>query len=253
MRMSGHRWPRRWLSATLLIAAAAAHAESPSARIIVERAHAAAGGEIWRRPQTLTLSGSATLCQDGVREKCTVIEDYRMWRVFPRESKNAHIANGQVRIDAKSGAKVVFQISYDGVNTWNQAGMVPGAQASKEWSENFGFGIIRFALDPGFQLERLPDDSVDGFACFFVAVIDPQQSRTLFAIDRSDYSIRKVGFQTSRGWHERIYSDFITLPEGFQQPQRVRLYYSGVKSNDIWWQNVEVNQAIDPAWFAIQP
>jgi len=230
-----------------------ASAADLTAREIVGKAHEAAGGEGWRRPQTLLLEGSATLCQEPDRERCVVAENYRMWRVFPRASSNARAANGQVRIDAKSGSRVLFQVSYDGVNTYNQNGLVPNAEASKEWSENFGFGIIRFALDEGFKLTRLPDDQVDGFACYVVSVKDLSQAHTIFAIDRASHSIRRVGFQTSRGWHERIYSHFITLePSGFQQPQRVRLYYSGVKSNDIWWQVAQVNSPIDPSMFVIK-
>jgi hypothetical protein len=241
---------RRALVLMALFAASGAQAEL-DARTIIERAHAAAGGAVWARPQTLILSGSATLCQDGVPERCVVADDYRMWRVFPRESSDAHVANGQVRIDAKNADQIVFQTSFDGVNTYNQNGRVPGAQASQEWSENFGFGIIRFALGEGFRLERMNPDAVEGFACETVRVTDPANSQTTFWIDRSNFSIRKVGFQTSRGWHERIYSHFLRLPSGFQQPQRVRLYYAGIKTNDIWWQSATVNEPIDPSVFRI--
>jgi len=234
----------------LALLASTSAAAQPGARAVIERAHAAAGGELWRRPETLTLKGSALLCQAG---RCQAAESYAMWRVFPRESRNAHVANGQVRIDASSGGRVLFQTSFDGVDTYNQAGLVPGAQASREWSENFGFGIIRFALDPGFTLKTQAQESVDGYLCDVVEVSDPGGTQTTFAFDRADASIRRVGFQTTRGWHVRIYSDFLKLASGFMQPQRVRLYYDGVLSNDIWWQEITVNQPIDPKRFQITP
>jgi hypothetical protein len=39
---------------------------------------------------------------------------------------------------------------------------MPKAEADAYWASNFGFGIIRSALKPGFRLERAPDAEVGG-------------------------------------------------------------------------------------------
>jgi hypothetical protein len=235
----------------LALAQAPARSETLDARAIVERAHAAAGGDAWKRPRTLHLVGRAVLYRDGLWSQRTEADHYEMWRVFPAWNDAAHGASGKVRIDARAGDRVLFQQAFDGVDTWNQDGRVAQAQASREWSENFGFGIIRFALDEGFQLTRHPDDQVEGHATHVVGVRDPSGGDTRFWIDAADYSIRQVGFDTPRGWHTRIYSGFEFHREPrFQQPTRVRLYYDGVLSNDITWVRYAVNAPIDDAVFA---
>jgi hypothetical protein len=153
----------------------------------VRRAHAAAGGADWMRPRSLTLTGRGTFWPQGTQAAAIEVPDYRMWRVYPTGSTEAHAANGWVRIDAKlADGSTYFQAAYDGETTYNQNGPVPGAQASREWSENFGFGIIRFALDEGFALDRLPDDAADGRPMHVIRVNDPQGGKTLFGIDSED-------------------------------------------------------------------
>jgi hypothetical protein len=250
--------PRTLILFTLLLACAldgaTEAAESPSARSIVERAHEAAGGAAWRRPRTLHLIGSATLYQDGAYDKKSVADHYEMWREFPAWNTAAHTASGKVRIDAHAAGKVLFQTAFDGTHTYNQNGLVPNAQASREWSEAFGFGIIRFALDEGFSLARLADDQVEGIPCHVVRVSDPSGADTTFWIASTDASIRKVGFDTPRGWHERIYSDYFWHENPrFAQSGRVRLYYRGALTNDIRWHEVEVNRPIPAERFVITP
>lgn len=216
-----------------------------SARAIVERATEAAGGETWRRPQTLFLSGYGVFWPRGTEESRVVNERHEMWRVFPRESPDAHVANGKVRIDGWRGGRVLFQQSFDGVQSYTQTGPTGGAADASEWRENFGFGIIRFALDEGATLTRLPDDSVDNRPVYMVRVSDRAGGDTIFGIDKENYRILKAGFQTPRGWHERIYSDFVEQPDPrWVQPMRVRLYYNGVKQNEIVWQAFAVNKPI---------
>ncbi|MEM7586029.1 MAG: VOC family protein [Acidobacteriota bacterium] len=224
--------------------------EPLSAARIVERAYEEAGGEAWRRPETLRLSGVATLYEQGHADRVTVADRYDMWRVFPQQSDDAHRANGKVRFDAFAGDDLVFQVSYDGEKTYDHNGVVPPERARRDWSAAFGFGILRFALDDGFRVERLADDQVEGHDCYFVRVIDPSESQTMFGIDQTDFSVRMVGFETPRGWHHRVYSDFEwhEAPR-FRQPTRVRLYYDGVKTNDIHWQEFAVNAPLDDALF----
>jgi len=233
----------------------ASQSDPLTAAEIVRRAHIAAGGPDWMRPRTLTLTGSGIFYPQGSEAGRIEIPDYRMWRVFPSESTDAHAANGWVRIDARrADGSFYFQAAYDGEATYNQDGPVPGAQASREWSENFGFGIIRFALEDGFDLERLPDDTVDGRAIHVIRIKDPEGGKTLFGIAADDYAILWLGFATPRGWHERRYSDFYRNPDvSFVQPGRVRLYYDGVKQNEIIWSAYALNTDLDRPLFQLAP
>ncbi len=227
-------------------------AAGPDAADIIRKAHAAAGGEVWRRPSTLYLEGSAELYADGTLASRQSADRYVMWREFPAWNSTAHAANGKVRIDAADGNRTLFQIAFDGEKTYNQNGEVPGAAASREWSENFGFGIIRFALDEGFKQTLMVPDSVDGHTVFVVKIVDPSGGETSFAIDQQSHQIRRVAFDTPRGWHERIYSDFFWVEDpGWMQPGRVRLYYNGAKTNDIRWTKAVVNEPIEARRFVI--
>ncbi len=246
----------RWISTLILAAglgsAGTAVGDAPTAREIIADAHAAAGGRTWVRPQTLHLVGEATLYRDGLASAVTHADHYEMWRVFPDWNEAAHGASGKFRLEARSGDRVLIRQSFDGTDTWNAEGRVAEAVASREWSENFGFGIIRFALEPGFTLTRLADDQADGHPCHVVRVTDPSGGETTFWIDQRDRAIRKVGFDTPRGWHERVYSDFYRVdPPGFVQPGRVRLYYRGALVNDIRWHVAEVDVPIDDATFTL--
>lgn len=245
---------------SLLVALAAAPVVGGSARAeitateIVRRAHAAAGGDTWMRPRTLIMTGHGVFYPKGDQASRIEVADYRMWRVYPARSTDAHAANGMVRIDARfADGRTYFQTAFDGVDTYNQAGRIPGAQASKEWSENFGFGILRFALEPGFALDRLPDDTVEGRPVHIVRVNDPQGGKTLFGITQDDFQIVWLGFATPRGWHERRYSSFYRKPGvRFTQPGLVRLYYDGVKQNQIAWTDYQVNTPIAADTFRLE-
>lgn len=232
----------------LVLLAAGADALSPEA--LIERAYLAAGGEVWRRPQTLALAGEAVFYDAKGQRPPQRADRYLMWRVFPDFRDRAHAASGKVRIDAYAGERLLMRLSFDGERTWNQDGPMPTDQAEREWSEAFGFGIIRFALEEGFGRTRLADDDVDGRRCATLRVTDPSGDDTLFWIDLHDYAIRKVGFRTPRGWHERVYSHFFRVdPPGWQQPGRVRLYYDGVLVNDIRWHQARINEPMSEALF----
>ena len=241
------------LLAFLLLSQVALGQDDYSARDIVEAAHAASGGKAWRKPRSLELVGVATFYKDGDASQATRIDDYHMWRVFPDQSAEAHRANGMVRFDAISDNQLVFQISYDGKHSYNQSGRIEDEAANTRWQSNFGFGIIRFALDEGFELTRMADDTVDGHPSFMIQVRDAAGKDTLFGIDRSNFQIRMVGFDTPKGWHHRIYDNFEWHRDPkFLQPTSVRLYYNGVKTNDITWYEYGVNQPIDPSLFTLQ-
>lgn len=251
----GRRSVLTGLAATPFVAGpgVAAQVEPLTAAEIVRRAHEAAGGMDWMRPRSLTLMGRGSFWPQGTEAGRIEVPDYRMWRVYPAVSTEAHAANGWVRIDAKlADGSTYFQAAYDGETSYNQNGPIPGAQASREWSENFGFGIIRFALEEGFTLDRLPDDSAEGRTMHIVGVNDPQGGKTLFGIAADDYAIVWLGFETPRGWHERRYSDFYRNPGvSFTQPGRVRLYYDGVKQNEIVWTAYSLNEDLPRSLFQI--
>jgi hypothetical protein len=231
-----------------------AAAQELSALAIVERAVQEAGGENWARPKTLQLRGTATFYAQGRAGEKTVVDNYRMWRIYPSENQAAHTANGKVRFDAFAGDKLFFQIAFDGQQSFSK--FSPAAESEREaarWENSFGFGILRFARDPAFTLTRLSDDQIEGHPCYFVRVVDPKQNVTDFGIGHKDFAIRSVAFKTPRGFHQRIYSDFKWHRNPrFRQPTRVRLYYDGAKWTDITWREFHVNAPIEDAVFALR-
>ena len=240
-------------SAAVLLAGFASSAEDLDAREIVSRATEAAGGDAWRFAKTLRLSGHARMFNGGDVAGLAV-DDYRMLRVMPTELDDANSATGKFRLDARASGAVVFQASYDGEHLYNAQGRLPQEQSDAFAASSFGFSAIRFALNEGFELKRLPDDQVAGHSSYFVQVSDPSGGETVFGIDQADYSIRKVAWDTPQGWHHRIYSDFYWVDEpGFRQSGRVRLFYDGIKTADIRWTDAEVNTAINDDLFRIEP
>jgi hypothetical protein len=146
--------------------------------------------------------------------------------------------------------KPLFLVGSDGSTSFNEKGVIPKAEADAFWASNFGFGVIRSALGPGFKLDRLPDDSVDGHPAYMVRVTDPAGTATLFGIDKTSAAIRLAGFATPRGWHVRIYDDFVRLRDpDWLQARKVTLYYNGVKANEVFWTGYKVNAPIDAALF----
>ena len=243
-----------FLLAALAVPAASQTDDAFSGREIVLRAYAANGGETWRRPQTLRLSGWSVVYPEGRLAGATVIDDYRMFRVFPTEGGAAHEANGQVRFEGYTRGERVFLISYDGERTYTARGPLTLDDADERWSAAFGFGVIRFAADEGFAVERLADTEVGGHRVYVVRVADPAGTGTVFAVDQEDYAVRRVGFDTPEGWHERIYSDFFWVEATgggrFRQPGELRLVYDGVVEREIRWTEAAVNDALDPALFS---
>jgi len=220
-----------------------------SASEIISAAHAAAGGESWLRPQTLSMTGYGVFYRNG---QASTYDDYRMLRVYAGVKNNAHIADGKVRIGAKRNGEQVFIIAFDGEKTYNQNGPVEDQTANAQWASNFGFGAIRHALDEGWVQTRLPDDLIDGRPAFLVELTDPAGGVSRFGIDQETHHVLYVGFDTARGWHERRYSNFFTKPDiQWVQPGRVRLFYDGVKQNEVIWTDFEINKALPDDLFVI--
>jgi len=223
--------------------------DSLTATEIMTKAHDHAGGDFWRRPSTLSLKGYGYFYKDGIKSKH---ERHEMYRVFEDTKKEAHAANGKVRIESYKSGKPIILVTFDGTHTYDLRGRRDQSVADKQWASNFGYGVIRHALDAGYRLKRLPDDTVDGLSSYFIKVIDPNKGETIFGIAKEDYKIIKVAFDTPRGWHERIYSNFFTKPHySWQQSGLVRLYYNGVKSNEIIWEDFDVNTSLPDHLFKL--
>lgn len=252
---------RAVLAALLLSASAPAFAgdalpglypahEDMSAAEILAAAHKAAGGESWRRPQTLLMSGYSVMYRGGA---AVVYDDYRMWRVYAASKDDAHSADGKVRIEGRRDGQTVFLMTFDGEKTYDASGVIADQSANAQWASNFGFGAIRHALDDGWTQKRLADDLVDGRLAYLVELSDPSGGVTRFAIAQDDYAVLYVGFDTPRGWHERRYSEFYSRPGiSWVQPGRVRLYYDGVKQNEVIWTDFVLNEPMDDALFRVE-
>ncbi len=223
--------------------------EHEIARSIMEKAHKKAGGEFWQKPKSLTLKGYGLFYQGD-----TVFrhEKHNMWRVFESEKLNAHAANGKVRIESFRDGKPIILLTYDGKNTYDLNGKQEKSEADKRWASNFGYGAIRHVLDEGYSLELSEYDSVYAEEVYMIKVTDPNGGETFFGITTEDYKIVKVGFQTPRGWHERIYSQFFEKPEySWLQAGRVELFYEGKKSNEVFWEDFEVNEELPDNLFIL--
>lgn len=223
--------------------------EDLSATDIMTRAHEAAGGETWSRPKSLAMDGYAVFYKGGQSVKH---EHHRMWRVYDATKTDAHKVDGKVRIESILNGRPVINLSYDGETTYTPQGAQPKSESDKRWSSNFGFGVIRHALDAGYSLERLPDDLIDGKPAFMIKVMDAAGGETQFGIAQADYKILKVGFESPRGWHERVYSNFYSnTGENWVQPGRVRLYYNGVKANEVIWTSYAINRELPDCLFVL--
>jgi hypothetical protein len=240
------------LLAMLLIAFSAWATAEPDGRAILAKATQAHGGEDWAQARSLVLKGRAVFWGKAMAEPTSSPDSYIMYREFDPNRQAAHGAEGKLRIIVSDKGKPLWTVGFDGDTTWNDKGLVPKAEADAYWANNFGFGIIRHALKPGFKSERLADGNVDGFATYMVRLTDPTGTESLFGIDKKSHAVRMVGFSTPRGWHVRTYSRFFrpkAMPKWLQAGV-VTLYYNGVKQNEIHWKSVEIKEAIDQRLFA---
>ncbi|MFN3608426.1 MAG: hypothetical protein ACK4Y9_05120 [Hyphomonas sp.] len=221
-----------------------------SARDILAAAHEAAGGKEWRDVKSLYLEGYNIIRRTDGSE--VLWDRYAMWREFSDSKANAHAAEGKVRIEAWSGETLALLITFDGETTYDQNGAMPEDVAARAWASNFGFGAIRNGLDEGWTQTRLPDDLIDGVPAYMVDLTDPAGGKTRFGIRQSDHATVYAGFSTPRGWHERRYSNFYTVPGSrWVQPGRVRLSYDGVKANEAIWTKAEIGAPIAPSVFVV--
>ncbi|MDI9347515.1 MAG: hypothetical protein QM538_03345 [Methylacidiphilales bacterium] len=220
-----------------------------SAQAIITKAWDKSGGDAWRKASSLYLTGRAIFYKDGSE---IIYDNYSMWRVYEDAKPDAHRADGRVRIEGKRNSKLVFLNTFDGKTTYDTQGPISDQSANEQWASNFGFGAIRNALDPGWQQKRLPDDLIDGIPSYLVELTDPSGGITRFGIAQKDFNIIYVGFKTPRGYHERRYSNFFSKPnQSWLQPARVRLYYDGIKYNEVIWTDFTINQQFPEELFKV--
>jgi hypothetical protein len=244
---------KKIIAALLLLCAFNLHASALTGKTILQNAVKAAGGAIWQQPKTLMLKGDAVWTPHGKTDQANLLrfDEYAMHRVFPADNDAARQANGKVRFDAAANKALFMQLIFDGKTTHNVlSDAAKPYQKHFSWSNNFGFGILRFADREGFVVERLTDDQIEGYPCFVVQITDPKKTVTTFFIDIETNYIRSVAFNTDVGYHHRIYSEFRRAPNvDFVQPTRVRLYFDGIKWMDIHWRQFAVNEAISDKVF----
>jgi len=217
---------------------------------IMEKAHEKAGGAFWQEPKSLTLKGYGIFYLDGEPVKH---ETHNMWREFEQTKDAAHKANGKVRIESFRDSTPVFIVTYDGENTYDLNGKQEKSAADNRWASNFGYGAIRHALDDGYSLQLVADDTIKTKPAYTIEVTDPNKGETFFGIDKEDFKIVKVAFQTPRGWHHREYSDFFSKDEYlWLQAGRVALFYNGKISNEVFWTDFEVNEVLPDSLFVLK-
>ena len=223
--------------------------EDLTAKRIIQKMYRANGGEQWRRPQSLIMYGHGKFYRNG---EMAVHEKHNMFRIYESDKKEAHNANGKVRIESYKDGKPIILVTFDGQNTYDQSGKLPQSDADERWASSFGFGVIRHALDDGYEVERRADTTVQDQDAFYIMVKDLKGGDTYFTIDKKKYRILSVAFDTPRGWHYRLYSEFFTKEKyKWVQPGRVRLYYNGVMSNEIFWEDFELDLPIEDKLFIL--
>ncbi len=212
-----------------------------------------AGGQTWQNPETLMLNGNATFTPHGRADAAhqLIFDRYTLFRVFPKQNTAAHQANGKIRFDAFYGENCYFKLVFDGKKSnIFLSDLAKPYEKHFSWSNNFGFSIIRFAHQEGFVLERLADDLIDGHECYILQITDPNQTKTVYGIDKAFFYIRYLAFDTEVGFHHRVYSDFTPVQNvDFLQPTRLRIYFNGLKWMDINWLEFAVNEGIPDSIF----
>jgi hypothetical protein len=233
-------------------ASAAETAPEPSAAEVIDRALEDAGGELYRHPGSYHFTG-IYLDYRG-RTEPEVHQPYELWRVQPPDHPRGRFADGKIRVSAFLNGKASLQLAFDGTNTYDLGGPTGEGGEAAFWRTTMGFGMIRFALSPGYRLTRLADDKVDNEPVRMIRVTDPNGESAVFSIRESDYRVVRVSFPTPRGLHERIFSEFFSKPGSrWVQPGRVRSFINGEKEAEFVWTDYEIGIPLSDELFVIKP
>lgn len=110
-----------------------------------------------------------------------------------------------------------------------------------------------FGAGGGFALHHAPARDIAGRETRIIRIRDPQGQQTLFGFDAESGFITYMAFDAPRGWHERLYSDFVRLENGWVQARQVTLLYDGIIANSVFWSNTRIGEELDPGLFQPPP
>lgn len=220
-----------------------------TAEEVMLKAHEKAGGDFWRNPKSLTLKGHANFYQG---DDTLHNEIHNMWRVYATKKEDAHVANGKVKIESIRDGEPKILLSYDGNNTYDLNGKKEKSAADNMWSSAFGYGAIRHVFDEGYAISISGEDMIKNQNTVTVKVTDPNKGETFFDITLGDFKIVKVAFDTPRGWHHRLYSNFFEKEKyTWLQSGLVELFYNDIKTNEVIWEDFEVNEILPDSLFVL--
>lgn len=218
---------------------------------IIRKAIAAHGSDAWKHPETLQLYGSAVMHSEGGPE--LILDTYNMQRVFPGTNTEARKANGKVALLARAGDEVFFDLRFNGTET--HVFLSETAQKFRDnftWSNNFGFGIIRFALDRKLECTLTGDHTFGDVPCHYITIKDASGQDTVFGIHKDSFRIIYMGFDTPLGFHLRRYGHFKQHPGNpFLIPLSLSIYYDDFRWFDVRWDDFRLNASIENKVFEI--
>jgi hypothetical protein len=252
--MTGWDAMKKFVLALAFLAATPSVAEStqePTPAEVIDRALEDAGGQLYRYPGSYHFTG-VYLDYRG-RIDPVVHQPYELWRVQPRDHPRGRVADGKIRVSAFLNGKPSMQLAFDGAKTYDINGATGEGGEAGFWRTTMGFGMIRFALSPGYRLTRLADDKVDNEPVRMIRVTDPSGESAVFSVRKSDYRVVRVSFPTPRGLHERIFSEFFSKPGSrWVQPGRVRSFINGEKEAEFVWTDYEIGVPLKDDLFVIK-
>jgi hypothetical protein len=235
----------------MFAATAAPAAPEVTPLAIIERAYKAAGGETYKKPGTYHLSGVMLDYRNGPVP--VEYKPYDLYRVQPTEHPRGRQIDGKIRISAYKDGKPTLQMAFDGTATYSMTGPTGEGADAPFWRTTMGFGMIRYALSPGYKLTRLADDMVDGKPTYTIRVTDAVDESAVFSIRIADARIVKVAFPTPRGLHERVFSEFYTKPGvSWVQPRRLRSFINGVKETEFLYNDFSIGKPLPDNLFVIK-
>ncbi len=217
---------------------------------IIERAYVAAGGDLYRYPGSYHLSGVYLDYKAGPVP--VEYKPYDLYRIQPKDHPRGRVADGKIRISAYKDGKPTMQIAFDGEKTYGIDGPTGEGADAPFWRTTMGFGMIRFALSPGYTTKRLADDMVDGKPAYNVRVTDPVGESAVFSVRVADARLVRVQFATPRGLHDRIFSEFFTKPGSpWVQPGRIRSFINGEKEAEFTYSGFTIGKPLSDDLFVI--
>lgn len=212
----------------------------------IEKAHAHAGGNFWKNPNSLILKGHANFYQGG---DTLHHEVYNMWRLYPSTTEPASATLGKIRIESYINGDTKTLV-YDGNYSYDLDKKLEKSEADNIWSSLTGYDLIRHALDDTYTNSIIGESMVKHQNAVTIKIVDSNNREVFFDITLGDFKIVKMAFETPQGWRHILYSRFFTKEEfEWVQPGLVELFYDGVKTSEIIWEDIEVNEVLSDSLF----